>query len=90
MIKVTRLRKIEGYEKVKGFCDISYHDVKIKGLRIINGSNGLFVAMPREKGKDGKFYDTVEVLDAQTKLDIERIVLDLYHQEGGNTSEVKS
>jgi stage V sporulation protein G len=31
----------------------------IKGFRVITNSNELFISVPDEKGKDGKYYETV-------------------------------
>jgi stage V sporulation protein G len=31
----------------------------IKGFRVITNSNGLFISVPDEKGKDVKYYETV-------------------------------
>lgn len=29
----------------------------VRGARILNGKRGLFISMPAETGKDGKYYD---------------------------------
>ncbi len=50
----------------------------VKNLRVINGSNGLFVAMPNFRGRDGKHIDTCFPLDVGTRTEIQRIVLDEY------------
>jgi stage V sporulation protein G len=52
--------------------------VLIKGLRIVEGEKGLFVSMPREEGKDGKWYNTVIPLKREIKDEIERLVLEAY------------
>jgi len=38
--------------------DIRHRDYIVKGLRVVEGSKGLFLSMPQEKAKDGKWYDT--------------------------------
>ena len=78
-LAVTRLHKLDGSGATKAFCDISVLDsLVINGLRIIEGEKGLFVSMPREEGKDGKWYNTVIPLKREVKDAIERVVLEAY------------
>lgn len=78
-IAVTRLHKLDGTGATKAFCDISILDsLVINGLRIVEGKDGLFVSMPREEGKDGKWYNTVIPLKREVKDEIEKIVLEAY------------
>ena len=78
-IEVTRIHKLDGTGATKAFCDISIADsIGILGLRIIEGKDGLLVAMPREEGKDGKWYNTVVPLKRDVRDTIERVVLEAY------------
>ena len=78
-IAVSRIHKLDGTGATKGFADITVEDsIKILGLRIVEGKDGLFVAMPREEGRDGKWYSTVVPLKRDIKDEIERIVLEAY------------
>lgn len=78
-IAVTRLHKLDGTGATKAFCDISILDsLVINGLRVVAGEKGLFVSMPREEGKDGKWYNTVIPLKREIKDEIEKIVLEAY------------
>ena len=78
-LEVSRLHKLEGTGSTKAFCDLSIFDsIVIKGLRIVAGEKGLFVSMPREEGKDGKWYNTVIPLKREIKDEIERLVLEAY------------
>ena len=78
-IAVTRLHKLDGNSATKAFCNISILDsIVISGFRIVEGKEGLFVSMPREEGKDGKWYNTVIPLNREVKDEIEKIVLEAY------------
>ena len=78
-LAVTRLHKLDGTGATKAFCDISILDsLVINGLRVVESKDGLFVSMPREEGKDGKWYNTVIPLKREVKDQIERIVLEAY------------
>jgi stage V sporulation protein G len=78
-VEVSRIHKLDGSGSTKAFCDISILDsLVINGLRIVEGKDGLFVSMPREKGKDGKYYNTVIPLKREVKDEIEKLVLEAY------------
>ncbi|MFH0763695.1 MAG: SpoVG family protein [Candidatus Omnitrophota bacterium] len=78
-IGVSRLHKLDGTGATKAFCDLSILDsFIIKGLRVVEGEKGLFVSMPQEAGKDGKWYSTVIPLNREIKDEIEKIVLEAY------------
>lgn len=78
-IEVSRVHKLDGAGSTKAFVDIAIEDsFIIKGVRIVEGAKGLFVAMPREEGKDGKWYTVVVPLKREIKDEIERIVLEAY------------
>ena len=78
-LTVTRLHKLDGTGATKDFCDVSVLDsIVINGLRVVEGKEGLFVSMPQEAGKDGKWYNTVIPLKREVKDQIERIVLEAY------------
>ena len=77
--KVTRLHRIEGESSLKAFVDVALNEsLLLKGLRIVQGKNGLFVSMPREKGKDERWYETVHPLSKEIKLKISSIILSAY------------
>lgn len=76
---VTRIHKLDGDGATKAFCDICVLDsLVINGLRVVEGKEGLFVSMPREAGKDGKYYNTVIPLRREVKDEIDRLVLEAY------------
>ena len=78
-LEVNRIHKLDGSGSTKAFCDLSILDsIVIKGLRVVEGEKGLFVSMPREEGKDGKWYNTVIPLKREIKDEIEKLVLEAY------------
>jgi len=78
---VQRLIRFEGQGSLKAFCDLVVGErLLIKGLRVVEGKNGLFVSMPREQGKDAKWYDNVVALTKETKEELNRVILDAYQQ----------
>ena len=78
-LEVSRIHKLDTAGSTKAFCDLSIFDsFIIKGLRVVEGEKGLFVSMPREEGKDGKWYNTVITANREIKDEIEKLVLEAY------------
>ena len=79
--KVTRLHRLDGEGSLKAFVDIALNEsLLLKGLRIVEGRNGLFVSMPREKGKDNRWYETVHPMSKEIKGEISSAILSAYNQ----------
>ncbi len=80
-IGVQRIHKLENGQGLKAFVDIVVNDtLVIKGVRVMDGKKGLFVSMPREQGKDKKWYDTVMCLNNEVKEEISAKVLSAYNE----------
>lgn len=76
-MRIYRLNKVEGGKTV-AFVDIETDDgIIIKGFRLVNGQNGLFLVSPDEKGKDGNYYDTV-IVPPQLKQKFEKLAIEEY------------
>jgi len=69
-------------DRLKAYVVITFdHCFVVRDLKIIHGNNGLFVAMPSKKRKDGTYRDTAHPLDNQTRQMIESKVLEEYNKE---------
>jgi len=80
--------RFETDRPLKAFVDITVNGVLlIKGLRVMDGSKGLFVSMPREQAKDEKWYDTIRCLTIGVREDITDVVLQAY-QEGMDEDDI--
>lgn len=80
-MKITevRLHKTEGQEPVKAFASIVLDGQFAVGrIRIVEGSQGLFIAMPSTKGKDGKWHDIAFPITGKLRSEIEATVLDKF------------
>jgi len=71
-------------EKLKAYVTITIDNCfVVRDLKVIQGNNGLFVAMPSKKRKDGTFRDTAHPLNNETREMIEAKVLAEYEREVG-------
>ena len=81
-MKIIRMNplKSDGSGKTAAFFDIQTNDgIIIKGFRLINGSNGLFLSSPDQKGKDGKYYETV-TLPKEMKGELEKMAIEEFNK----------
>jgi len=79
-LKVVRLHRFDGDSKTKAFVDVAIGDFIVKGLRIVQGQKELFLAMPQEKSKDGKWYNTFLPLTKEAKENLCDVVLAAYQE----------
>ena len=81
-IQVQRLYRFETDRPLKAFVDIVINNVLlVKGVRVMEGKQGLFVSMPREQAKDQKWYDTIRCLTQECRDNITEVVLEAYKEE---------
>lgn len=81
-IQVQRMYRFETDRPLKAFVDIVVNDaLLIKGVRIMEGKQGLFVSMPREEAKDKKWYDTIRCLTTEVRDQIQETCLEAYNEE---------
>jgi stage V sporulation protein G len=81
-ITKVEIRPMKSEGNLKAFCSVVFDDVFIlHSVKVIQGKERLFVAMPsREAGKGG-FRDIAHPIDNGFRLKLERIILDRYHEE---------
>ena len=79
--EIVKMRRLNGEGKAKAFCDIALSGFVIKGFSVVDGKKGLFVGMPRQQGKDGKWYEVVSPLDEETRTSLSELVLEAYAAE---------
>lgn len=87
-ITEVRVYPVANDERLKAYATITIDKVfLIRDLRVISGSNGLFVAMPSRKMKDGTFKDIAHPLNSETRQMIEGKVLAEYERELANPTK---
>lgn len=79
-IKITDVQIFLAHEdKLKAYATITFEDAFIvRDLKVIQGTAGLFVAMPAKKRKDGSFKDIAHPLNAEMRSHIEEKVFEAY------------
>jgi len=82
-LSVKRMVRFDGEGSLKAFCDLAIGEMLlVKGLRVVEGKKGLFVSMPRQQGKDAKWYESVVALTKEVSAEVARVVLQAYQEQG--------
>ena len=82
-MKITEVKVFAVNEdRLKAYVSITIDNCfVIRDLKVIQGTNGLFVAMPSKKRKDGQFRDIAHPLNQETRNMIEDAVFDAFENE---------
>ena len=69
--------------KIKAFFDLQTEDgFTIKGFKLVEGTNGLFVGFPSQKGNDDEYHDTIWV-----EKEVREQVIELAKREYESSTE---
>jgi len=85
-VELTEIRiNLRNEEKLKAFVHVTFDDVFIvRGLKVINGKDGLFVCMPSRKLPDGSYKDIAHPIVDDFRIRLEKEILDKYAEEVSN------
>ena len=67
--------------KIRAFFDLQTEEgFTIKGFKLVEGIDGLFVGFPSQKGNDDDYYDTVWA-DRDVKEQVNQLAIKAYGQD---------
>lgn len=79
-MKISRMNLSKTDSKIVAFFDFKTDDeIGINGFKLVNGSNGLFIAAPSQKGSDDKYYDNV-ILPKELKDELQKLAIAEYEK----------
>ncbi|MCH9028267.1 MAG: septation protein SpoVG family protein [Bacteroidetes bacterium] len=85
-MKISRMNPFDGSSKTVAFFDVETEEgINIKGFTLVEGTNGLFMGIPSEKGKDGKYYDRVYV-PKELKEQLTEMAISMYNESKGEAA----
>jgi len=68
-------------DKLKAYVTITLDNCfVVRDLKVISGADGLFIAMPAKRRKDGSYKDIAHPLNADTRVRMERTILSAYER----------
>jgi len=75
----VRLRRVSTEGKMRAIASITINEAfVVHDVRIIDGNNGLFVAMPSKRTSDGEFRDIAHPINSETREIIQNAVIKEY------------
>lgn len=81
MITDVRMRKISQEGKMKAIVSVTFdNEFVVHDIKVIDGQNGLFVAMPSRKMGDGDFRDIAHPINAETREKIQEAIFKEYEK----------
>lgn len=82
----VRLRRVNSEGRMRAIASITFdQEFVVHDIRVIDGNNGLFVAMPSKRTPDGEFRDIAHPINSATRAKIQEAVLEDYR----STDETK-
>ena len=77
-MNIERMNK-GNWGKIRAFFDLQTSDgFTIKGFKLVEGINGLFVGFPSQKGNDDEYYDTVWA-DKDVKDQVNQLAIKIWN-----------
>lgn len=82
-MKITEVKVFPvNEERLKAYVSVTFDECfVVRDLKVIQGTTGLFVAMPSKKRKDGQFRDIAHPLNQETRNMIEDAVFAAFEAE---------
>ncbi len=78
----VRVRRLTQEGKMRAIVSITLNDkFVVHDVRVIEGNNGLFVAMPSKRTPNGEFRDIAHPINVEARRVIQQSVLDAYGRE---------
>ena len=79
-MKIARMNK-GNWGKLRAFFDVETQEGFImKGFKLVEGINGLFVGMPSQKGNDEEYHDTIWVESKEIREKLNTLAISKYHE----------
>ncbi len=82
----VRIRKVQKEDsKLKAVASITLDDaIAIHDIKIVEGTDGCFVAMPSRKTQDGEYRDIAHPINADARNVLISAVMAAYEKESAN------
>lgn len=81
VITDVKVRKINAEGRMKAVVSVTFDDCfVVHDIKVIEGQERLFIAMPSRKTPDGEFKDIAHPINADTREQIQNIILEKYEE----------
>ena len=79
-VRVRIIKKSDS--KLKAVASVTFDDCfVVHDIKVIEGNEGYFIAMPSRKTSDGEYKDIAHPIKTETREEIIRVILEAFEQE---------
>jgi stage V sporulation protein G len=84
-----RIRKVNADGKLKAYVTVTFDDsFVVHNVKIIEGENGVFIAMPSRKTKSGEYKDVAHPINTSFRTRLQERILEEYERMGDDVETV--
>jgi len=82
-VEITEVRvSLRDEDRLKAFANVTFDNAfVVRGLKVIHGQDGYFVAMPSRKRPNGRHQDVAHPINSEMRERLEAKVMDAYRTE---------
>ena len=82
----VRVRKLSDEGKMRGIVSVTFDNAfVVHDIKIIEGQNGLFIAMPSRKVSEGEFRDIAHPINADMRFELQDQIIRAYEDAKENS-----
>lgn len=86
----VRVRKLSEEGKMRGIVSVTFDNAfVVHDIKIIEGQNGLFIAMPSRKVSEGEFRDIAHPINADMRFELQNEIIKAYEEAKEKMSDVE-
>ena len=83
--KVVLRNKEKEDSRMKAIATVTLDEAfVITGIRLIQGDDKMFIAMPSKTGADGDYRDTAHPINSETRVMLQNTILEAYEKAAEN------
>jgi len=77
-----RIRRVGADGKLKAYVTVTFDDCfVVHNIKVIEGKNGAFIAMPSRKTKTGEYKDVAHPINSDFRSKLQSDILSAYEKE---------
>jgi stage V sporulation protein G len=85
-----RIRKVNADGKLKAYVTVTFDEsFVVHNVKVIEGENGIFIAMPSRRTKNGEYKDVAHPINTEFRALLQDRILDEYNK-ADDTDEVSA
>lgn len=90
-MKITdiRIRRVGADGKLKAYVTVTFDDCfVVHNIKVIEGKNGAFIAMPSRKTKTGEYKDVAHPINSEFRSKLQSDILSAYEKEPAESDNI--